>query len=342
MSKFQAIKQYLLKILDHLKNNLYLYLIPFPLAYLAIYYLYLDNQTLKSDKNLSFFFRPEVLEFLKQLSVIFFSGGIFTATVKLINNMVIFKKNFHKMILSEEFDNLLIDKFKILSLSDEYLLNRSDINDIWARVTSCRFAKSFPNLSEKIKFQLQNDFFDDKMLKYYYDNFRIQINIELIESDIIKITEISNFKLRATSKEQIDLEFKISAIEEDGGKIYTKLVTEECKVNGCEIEFTESSLIGNKSKVFALTLNGSQDYLVERKVEMTQDLKIDRAFSFSSSIIIDNILIDINTCEKLQYFFSPSNKNYFPLDPHNPNGTTYISRELLMPGEKFKMFIYKK
>lgn len=339
-TKFKVIKEYFFKIIYHIIDNLYLYLIPFPIVYLLTYYMYLSK--IEGQENLSFFFKPEIIEYLKQISIIFFTGGVFTATVKLINNMVIFKKNFHKMILSDDFDKLLTDKFKILSLSNEYLSNRKDINDVWLRVTSCRFAKSFPNLNEKINNKLQNDFFDDKMLQYYYDNFRIQINIELVKDNIIKITEVSNFKLVSNSLENIDLEFKISSLYQDDGDIYTNLIKESCTVNELAMNFTETSLIENKAKIFSTKLSGHNNYVIERKVEMTQNLENDRVFTFSSSIIIDNILIDIKVCDELDYFFAPSGKNKYPLDSHNNDNTTYLSRELQMPGERFKVFIFKK
>ena len=346
-SKFSKIKIYLKNIFEKINNNLYLYLLPFPIVFLLFYYFYyLPNLELLTSqkKDLPFFCRPEIVEYLKGISIIFFSGGIFSATVKLINNLVLFKKNFQKVILSDEFDLLLQDKFQVLALSDKFLLNRTDIQDIWSRVTTCQFEQAFPELKNSIVKKLENDFFNDKMLSYYYHNFRIQINLELLDNDIVKITEVSNFEVKTQTVDSIYLEFKISSDANDGEEIYTELVKEDCKVNYNEMILSETTTIKDNinTKEFKAELKDSLNYIVERKVEMTQNLSNDRVFSFSSSIIIDNMFVDIKLCDKLSMLFSPVNKNRFEHDNHLGENNTKISRDVLLPGEKFKIFIYKK
>jgi len=65
-------------------------------------------------------------------------------------------------------------------------------------------------------------------------------------------------------------------------------------------------------------------------------------YSFSSSKIIDDIYINLVTCEKLNIFFSPVDKNVFVKDNIEFTGTNFANRDVLMPGEKFKVFIFKK
>jgi len=346
-SKFDKIKVYLVKILSSINNNLYLYLLPFPIIYLLFHYLYyLPNIELfkNSKEDIPFFCRPDIVEYLKSISIIFFSGGIFSATVKLINNLVVFKKNFQKVILSEEFDVLLKDKFQILALSDDFLLKRTDIQDIWSRVTTCQFEQAFPELKNSIVKKLENDFFNDKMLTYYYNNFRIQINLELINENIVKITEVSNFEVKAKTTEPIYIDFKISSLAKDDETIYTKLIEDDCKLDGKKMILSELTTTNdNKNiKTFNTELSGNTSYILERKVEMTQNLLDDRVFSFSSSIIIDNMTVNIKPCDKLNIFFSVVGKNKFSSDNHLGDNNNRICRDVLLPGEKFKIFIYKK
>lgn len=346
-NKLEKIKIYLLKILSVINTNLYLFLLPFPIIYLLFYYFYyLPNVGLfKNDiEQTPFFCREEIVDYLKSISIIFFSGGIFSATVKLINNLIVFKKNFQRVILSDEFDYLLKDKFQILALSDNFLLNRTDIQDIWSRVTTCQFQQAFPELKDSIIKKLENDFFNDKMLTYYYNNFRIQINLDLLENDIVKITEVSNFEVKSRTNESVYIDFKISSSNKDNDSIYTKLIKEDCKLNNNEMVLSEITTINdNKNiKTFNAVLQGNTSYIVERKVEMTQDLNDDRVFSFSSSIIIDNMTVDIKLCDKLNMFFSVVGKNKFSNDNHLGDKNTRICRDVMLPGEKFKIFIYKK
>lgn len=346
-TKFEKIKSYLLKILSSINDNLYLYLLPFPIIYLFFYsFYYTPNVALFKNSNaeLPFFCREDIAEYLKSISIIFFSGGIFSATVKLINSLVLFKKNFQKVILSDEFDFLLKDKFQILSLSNEFLLKRTDIQDIWSRVTTCQFEQAFPELKNAIVRKLENDFFNDKMLTYYYNNFRIQINLELIDENIVKITEVSNFQVKAKTTETIVIDFKISSLVVDDEIIYTKLVQEDCRLDGEKMNLSEvtSDKDNKKIKTFTTELYSKSSYIIERKVEMTQNLLDDRFFSFSSSVIIDNMTVNIKPCDKLNVFFSVVGKNKFDADNHIGDNNNRICRDVLLPGEKFKIFIYKK
>ncbi len=260
----------------------------------------------------------------------------------MINSLVIFKKQFKDIIISQEFKTVLSEELETIALSDNYLLKRSDLEDVWKRVTICRFEKAFPSLKNQISNKLQNDFFNDKMLTYYYNNFRIELNLKLTEDNIVEITEVSNFKIIANSKNPISLEFKLSSESPDDDRIFTKLIRKDCKVDNKIIDFTETSIINNRNKVFSTELKNKLEYIIERKILLTQDLNHDRVFSFSSSIIIDNMDITINTCDKLTYFFSACSKNVFIKDNHLNRPDSLITREVILPGEKFKLFIYKK
>ena len=325
---------------------MYLFLMPFPLCYLIFYYYIYD-----AGNNTSMHFAgADTAEYLEKISIYFFSAGIFSATFKLINSLVVFKKHFKDIIISKEFDQVLSNKLEVLALSDDYLLKRSDLDDIWARVSICKYEQKFPQLKDAIKEKLENDLFHENNLSYYYENFRTQINYELISDNIVKIVEISNFTIISSSTDPIIMDFWISTddVEETGSteKIYTKYIPERCKSDGVQLNIKEVN--NNMStdikyfKTFNAELKGKKEYEVERSVEMTQNLDVDRVFSFSSNRIIDNLSIKLNSCDNLNIFFSPVGKNVFNLDNQIHEGQSYISRELLLSGEKFQTFIYKK
>lgn len=320
---------------------MYLFLIPFPLCYLLFYYYVYDAG---QNTNIEL----ATAEYLEKISIYFFSAGIFSATFKLINSLVVFKNHFKSIIISKEFDEVLTNKLEVLALSDEYLLKRSDLKDIWARVTLCKYEQRFPQLKEAIREKMENDLFHENNLSYYYKNFRTQINYELITDTIVKITEISNFTIVANSTDSILMDFWISTDDVTSSaeeKIYTKYIPEKCKMNGVGLDIKEVQ--NNKSsnlkffKTYNAELKGKTDYEIERSIEMTQDLEKDRVFSFSSDRIIDGLTIKLNPCKNLNIFFSPSGKNIFNLDNQIHDGQSYISREILLSGEKFQTFIYK-
>lgn len=321
---------------------MYLFLIPFPLCYLIFYYQVYDSGV---NTNIS----KEVAEYLEKVSIYFFSAGIFSATFKLINSLVVFKNHFKDIIISTEFDEVLTKKLEVLALSDDYLLQRSDLKEIWSRVTLCKYEQRFPQLKEAIREKMENDLFHENSLSYYYKNFRTQINYELLEDNIVKITEISSFTIISNSSDPIVMDFWISTDDINNaneGKIYTKYIAEKCRMDGISLDIKEvdTNIVNGIKlyKTFNAELKGKKEYEIERSIEMTQNIDVDRVFSFSSDRIIDNFTLKINPCKKLNIFFSPVGKNKFNLDNQIHEGQSYVSREILLPGEKFQTFIYKK
>jgi hypothetical protein len=89
-------------------------------------------------------------------------------------------------------------------------------------------------------------------------------------------------------------------------------------------------------------MEGKKSYKLIRTIEMTQKLAEDRVYWFTSSCIIDDLTIHLKQCGKLNVFFSPTDKNSF-MDIGADFGSKVLeNRDVLLPGEKFKVFIYKK
>jgi len=335
---------YLRKTANLIIKYMYIILMPFPILYLIYYYGFWKNGT---DESVQFL-GPETADYLKQLSLIFFSGGIFSATIKLINSLVIFKKHFKNVIISKEFDEILTKKLDILTFSNEHLLKQNNLEEIWKKVTLCKYEQKFPELMNKLKDNLENELFFENNLTCYYRNFRTQINLELLENNIVKITEISSFSIVSNSRKSFEIDFWISSNKKDQKEIYTKIVPEKCKINGVlfddKLKEVESDVEepNQAIKTYRFELNGNKEYHIERSVEMTQKISEDRVFSFSSSRIIDDMSIHIQYCDRLDVFFSSVGKNYFKEDNQILTGKSYINRDVLLPGEKFKIFIFKK
>jgi len=336
---------FLSKLKEPLKKNYFFILLLFPFFYLVFFYAYY----LPNKDNATFWVRPETVDYLSDASITFLGLGVVTSGYKWLNNLAFFKKQFSELIKSEDFSNVLSEKMKDLAMSNDYLLQRNDLEEIWTRVTLCKYEQKFPELGPEIQKKLENDLFLEQSLMYYYKNFRVQINLSL-EGDIIKITEISNLTVISATTDKIEINFGTNTDVELGEGIYSEITTDKCKCDGNILKLeTTSNLNGDGkedkfNKSFSAYLEGKKRYVIERQVVLTQDIKNDRVFSFSSSRIIEDLLINFKLDENLQIFFSPVKKNVFELDNHicTDRSISYISRDLLLPGEKFKVFIYKK
>lgn len=336
-SKIREIRPTIREATVRIRDNLYLFLLPFPILYLLFYYFIYEegnNENIKVSK--------EINDYLKTISYYFFSAGIFSATFKLINSLVVFKKHFKEIVLSNEFDEVMNKKFDALTFSTDYLISRSDLDDIWAKVTICKYEQRFPDLITLIKPKLANLMFKENNLSYYYRNFRTQIRFELVENDMVKITEISDFIIISSSVNEIVMDFWISSPEENGEE--TRFVPELCKNGNQPLkieEVNDSSQMPN-TQFFQAKLQGQKQYIIERGVEITQKLSIDREFLFSSKRLIDNLIVNLVTCDKLNLFFSATKPNSFRNDNQTSAGQSYICSDLIITEDIFKVFIYKK
>ncbi|KQR72437.1 hypothetical protein [Pedobacter sp. Leaf176] len=322
----------------------YVVLIPIPILYLCYYYLFFSN-----GKPETYIFNSiELIKDLKNLSFWFFTAGVFSAASKLISNLVIFKNQFKKVILSSEFDELLTQKLEVLTFSDENLSRQTNLDEIWRKVTLCKYQKSFPHLMTKLHENLENELFEENNLTCYYKNLRIQANIELLSGDLVKITEISSCTVVTNSKEPVDMTFFVRSEIDDSSDVFTMLDPERTKVDGKQFDsktfksLTETTNVGKHVKYYTHKLEGKTEYHIERCIIMQQNLSVDRVYAFASAKIIDDLYIHLQPDKHLDVQFSGVGKNVFKNDNMKVDGQTFVNRDLLMPGEKFKVFIFKK
>jgi hypothetical protein len=330
----------------YMNKNYFFILILFPIFYLIYYYAYYLPYA--NPTNPSIWLKGETADFLRTASLTFLSAGTVTGTLKWLNNLAFFKNQFTEIIRSPDFADVLSEKMKDLALSDSYLLQRNDLEEIWKRVTICKYQQKFPELAAEIESKIENDLYLERSLSYYYKNFRIQLNFTL-EGDVIKIVEISSFTVIANSDEKIEIAFGTTSFTKDSELLYSKFIQEGCTKDGLPLtlQSVNEDELGLESDYcirFKAELSGKKKYIIERQVELTQDINVDRVFTFSSSRIIEDIAINLKHDSNLKLFFSPSGKNIFNPDNHirGEKSDSYISRDLLLPGEKFKVFIYKK
>lgn len=331
---------------EFMKENYFIILVMFPFFYLVYYYAY--YLPYKDEDKSSIWLRGETAELLWTASLTFLGTGTLTGALKWLNNLAFFKKQFSDLIRSKDFSEVLSEKMKELAMSDNYLLQRNDLQDIWTRVTICKYQQKFPSISDDIKERIVNDFYLEKPLAYYYKNFKVQINFSL-EGDIIKILEVASFTIIPHSTEEIELNFGTNSIHKDNTDIYTKFFPEHCKMDGQPLLFEDDKdipeeLSDHYVKLFKAKLKGKNKYYIERRIEIAQDIKEDREFSFSTSRIIESLSINLKHDENLKLFFSPIKGNIFLPDNQirGEHSIGYNNKDLLLPGEKFKIFIFKK
>ena len=331
-------------------NHTYILLLFFPLL-IILNKSFISPSEYENNEFVKFILNNE---FLKNLSYAFVITGSGIGAAKYLGNLHYFKNQIDSVLSSEKFQNILFEKISEANFSPEYLSNLSNIDKKWKALTLCKYQKKFPELMPKIEPLLENELFKDNNLVCYYNNFRILIDIELLENNIVKITEKNFFYVKPTSNEKVPLTFSISSIPDDlNEKTYTKLDEENTKIdnvslkelkakdNDCLKEIIDNT-VDNNNQNYTLNLEGKDIYYIERVIEMRQDLSIDRLSSFSSSKIIDHLNIEIKTCKKTDIFFSGAEKNQFKKDNFQNNKNHYIKDSPSLPGDIYNIFIFKK
>ncbi|MFC2109857.1 hypothetical protein ACFLSU_04705 [Bacteroidota bacterium] len=335
-----AIKHMAIKIIDYF----YLVLIPFPVIYLILYSISLENGELKSN----FFLDTHLATTLKDLSIWFFTAGIFSATVKYLNTITYVKKKFKEIILSEEFDNVLSQKLEIMAYSKEHLKEHSDIEELWRKVTLLKYETEFPSIYSKLKDIVNNDF-NEKNTSFYYKHLTMDFDLKMLGNNKdIEFEITTTCTIVRPNIDAFEWEFKHEVLTE-------LLETQENIVEvynldpGSETYYEPQDKKINPSKegfsIVELTykLKGKQEYHIKHKRKFTQNIDKDRYYGFGSKRILDDLKVNIEHCDKLNIFFSSVNGVTFIHETkENKNIQTHIHNGLITPGEKFKLFLIRK
>lgn len=337
----QKIKIWHTIILDWILDNLYLILLSYSIAFIVFYLFYKFNTNL----NLILSNYDEPIKLFKDLSILTFSAGIFTVASKQLHFLKVFKKEFNEVIAESEFNNKMKEMLSSITFSEEFLTKQDNLYEIWKTVTLVKYKKEFPELYNKIEKKLNNDFFEKNSLKQYYKYLQISYNFQLLEDDkTILIKEVSSFTIVRNTTEKFDWEFFVS-VSTDEKNLLKK---EGTKINNVEIDLDKcppiksTDNLGYYQNKYTYELENSYEYNIERAFEFKQNIEEDRVASYSSTNVIDTLTVRINLCNKLNAVFEPSSYDPYIKESSFDNGLCYTSRGILFPGEKFKVFIFRK
>lgn len=331
------------RFLSLLKKYAYVIMM-FPVViYVLFYIVYQLNPSFKESLALN----DSILNLLGQISLVFFGSGIFSASLKFLDSMDVFGKNFKKIILSKEFEQVLSSKIDALAYSKEHLIKQNNLADIWQNVTLCKYEKEFPKeLYDKLKKKLNNDLFSTSSLSYYYKNFQINYNIKMIDDEHIQIEERSSFTIMRPTDEPFNFDFYHRRKKDESDK--TKFECSFKTKNQDEIKFEisdpeEDSVENEIITSYKKELSGHKEYHIESYNKSINELDKDRFFTFGCSRIIDDLTINITHDSDLCVIFKQNSKDkLYHNGAFEENILAFINRDVLLPGEKFTMFFYRK
>lgn len=330
------IKNAVTKIISHF----YLILIPFPVFYLIYYNANIYNDTLVD----SFPIKTEVAEILSQLSIWFFTVGIFSGTLKYLNTITYVKNKFKEIILSQEFDDKLSSKLEVFAYSDESLEKYEKIEELWERVTLLKYKSNFPLIYPKLKNKINNELFSKETTPFYYRNFFMDISIKLEGDDLI-IKKKTRYTLIRPNTDSFNWSFRTEVLKTDteDTEAHLKLFLNddqpiEFDENNSKIEHMGDFTVITFEKEFKDKIE--YDIVTERK--SIQNIDDDRFIGFGTNRIIDYLEVNVICCDKLKYVFNDLNKYRFKKSELFNGGTKYIYSNVITPNDVFKIFLIRK
>ncbi len=346
---------FIIKILESLADNFefarrtinniikysYIVMLIVSTIYIVGYDYYIDKSELTPSV---------ILKSLYEIAKIFFSVGAFTAAIKYISTLNIFKEQVRNLILSNDFKDVIGKKLEVFAYSSEMIdkISSEQRNKLWKDVTLSKYRNNFPAIYDKLEYNIQNELFIKANTSFYYKHFYVNYYIELDpeDKDYVNITYKTIYTIVRNSEDEFNWTFSATLNKDDFNNGFTDI-----KIN---IEDENNGIVFEKDKLIREDLGEDilikVDYLLKGKIEyhiekihtFRQNLKNDRVLGFGSNRIIDDLIINVKYCENLTIFFSRSNKNVYKTLICKENEFSYENRKLLLPGDKFKLFIIKK
>lgn len=351
-TKFQNIVSFfgsmLKQLIRGILNNFYLILISISLAYFAVYmwvsYLSSASNPL-SDYELYWY------GFWKDISLLIFTAGIFTASLKYLQYIRVFEKEFDRILGSDKYNEKLKQSIESITLSEDYFLKQNNLEHIWEIVTLSKYRKGFPDIYDILKKNIKNELFEKNNISYYYKHFKIEYKISKVSEDGIVIKEVTNYTIVRHTNEPFDWDFEIRVEEADSGENNEYPSIEFEVLNNDGIVFApekDIEIIQKEDQIIKLInkeLKGNDEYHIKRTVIFNQNLKNDRQCVFGCDRIIDDLEVVVKYDKDLKVLFSPAWKVKFYEEEIKDLGNviemSYFNRDLILPGEKYKLFILK-
>jgi len=341
LEKLANKSDFLKKTITYIVKYFYIALLIISILYFVLYDYYFSKSTTEV---------PIIFTSLYEVAKILLSVGAFTGAVKFISTLDIFKNQIRELILSNDFKDVIGKKLEVFAYSSEMIDKVSDAqrNKLWKDVTLSKYRNNFPAIYEKLEYNIENELFIKANTNFYYKHFYVNYNIELDteNKNFVNITYKTIYTIIRNSTEKFNWSFSAKLNKEDfeNGFSDIKVSIEDETENiifekdKLEKEEREESVLIKINHI----LEGKTEYHIEKIYTFRQNLDIDRVLAFGSSRIIDDLIINVKYCENLNIFFSRSNKNVYKTLDIKQNEFSYENRKLLLPGDKFKLFIIKK
>lgn len=230
-------------------------------------------------------------DLLRDFGVAILSSGVFASVLKSIQFTGIFKKELESIILDSS-----------------YLKKRSDLEEIWRKVSRAMYEAKFHRFSDDLEKMILDDYLPIKD-NLYYEDLDVTIDILNLEGDELTYkvtTNVCIYPINPTERIEIVHRYEIKKTEDRGENTQEVL---SYTVNGDDIEFKydkddeEPDISGKFYRVQKYDLQGKSKYETKRVLKRTVSLKNDDNIMFRVGHITKNMNVLLYHPEDLNATF---------------------------------------
>ncbi|GAA4464058.1 hypothetical protein GCM10023093_13670 [Nemorincola caseinilytica] len=284
--------------------------------------------------NLHWIKSTRINDLVIKLGELGLGAGIFTFMMKSFQYTNVFKEELIKVISTTQ-----------------YLANRKDLSDYWAKVSRVLFEDKFPDISHRLLEDIRKFYLPTNSIMYY-EGTEHTIEI-LLDNELTGECRLKRkFKLKAIPEHSNCEHFYTFGISIPAAYIGAATFATKVYVNG-QIKL-ETALRqkedfvakdGNFGKEFSVELFGEQEYDIKREEEVSYNIYNDNILFFQSNKILkgltvnlhypkDKLTIEFKKCGTLAKYNSDENIT--------ANSARFVYDGLIYPEQGYYINIRKK
>lgn len=221
------------------------------------------------------------------------SGGVFAVIVK-----------------SEQFSKIFQNELRNIIYGDEDLKKRSDLEEIWNKVTKALCNQKFRLISNKLhegvkKYYLPIDH------EYYYKNHNVEIIIKIDKDnpDYIIVTEETNTTIISDDTNPVCFKFSSKIPLVPGEESLSNYDLQKFTVNKEKIELGEKLVVTKDATDLTikcdLVLSGRKQYTIVRKETKKYNLALNSYRHHNAIWLYENFFVDLSYPNEMDIKFIP-------------------------------------
>ena len=232
-----------------------------------------------------------------------------------------------------------------LIFGHKFLRARTDIADVWRRVSNTLFCSKFPAINDKLLDIVSKTYLSSEMVTYYddYENI-IKIEWDSQNPDFIIVTDEASFRLIADSEKEFPFSQDHWAGVGDNADANEYYSTMYASVDYKPHEEIKGAIVDGKLHTkWETKLSGSKEYHITKKATKRYNFAKDYYLGFRAKYITNNLKTTIIHPDDMDVICIERGTQYdFKCDYFTPTCCEFQYKGLILPRQGYVIILNKK